>query len=76
MDRLTRPQERNNFDPPVRSQVVKLYGERKGVRLINYESLRAYLNGLPDDIRPRGRKPYHRSPAEGKRQPMEEVSKT
>jgi hypothetical protein len=48
---LTRPQESNHFNPPVRSTVLRQYGELKGVRLIDFASLKAYLSGLPDGDR-------------------------
>jgi hypothetical protein len=49
MDAITRPQEANNFNPPVASKILKQKGTRRGVRLVNYASLMAYLNGLSND---------------------------
>jgi hypothetical protein len=44
IDRLSRPQELNGFDPPVRSRVVCASGgKRRGVRLIDLNSLDAYI---------------------------------
>jgi hypothetical protein len=62
LDLLIRPQQANDFRPPVES---KLFGPPGGsqrpIRLINYRSLMAYLNSLPDggnrnNITPRGAK--------------------
>jgi hypothetical protein len=52
LDAVTRPQESNNFKPPVASKILKQPNTRRGIRLINYASLMAYLDGLssnPDD---------------------------
>jgi hypothetical protein len=48
MDALTRPQESNEFRPPVKSKILKMAGQKSGVKLIDYRSLRAYLDNLPD----------------------------
>src|SRR5262245_12016976 len=47
MDLLVRPQEANNFRPPVKSRILK-HGTKKGIVLVEYASLMAYLNNLPD----------------------------
>ena len=47
MDLLVRPQPANNFEPPVESKVLLQTGQKKGIRLISYESLMAYLRKLP-----------------------------
>jgi hypothetical protein len=47
MDQLVRAQECNNFRPPVVSKILRAKGQRRGIRLISYESLIAYLNNLP-----------------------------
>jgi hypothetical protein len=56
LDSLVRAQPSNNYRPPVRSKILQQSGEKRGIRLIDYRSLRVYLNGLPDgsrDQRPR-----------------------
>jgi hypothetical protein len=60
LDLLTRPQSANNFRPPVKSKIFKQTGEKVGRRLIDYRSLRKYLDNLPDggareNIVPRGK---------------------
>ena len=57
LDLLTRAQEANNFRPPVRSKILRLTGQKQGNKLIDYRSLRTYLDGLPDGSRvnPRGK---------------------
>ncbi len=47
LDLITRPQEANDFKPPVASKILKQVGQKKGIRLINYRSLMAYLDRLP-----------------------------
>ncbi len=49
LDALTRAQELNNYKPPVKSKILKIAGQKSGVRLIDYKSLMAYLNALPDE---------------------------
>jgi hypothetical protein len=64
LDLLTRPQPANDFRPPVRSKILKMTGQKSGIKLIDYRSLRIYLDGLPDASRnkrkgmdqPRGRR--------------------
>lgn len=49
LDKLTRPQECNDFKPPVASKVVGLSpGRSRGIRLISTASLLQYLRSLPD----------------------------
>lgn len=49
LDLLTRPQPFNNFKPPVKSKIFKQTGDKTGRRLIDFRSLRKYLDSLPDD---------------------------
>jgi hypothetical protein len=48
LDQLTRPQPFNNFRPPVKSKILKMAGSKSGIKLIDYASLKAYVDGLPD----------------------------
>jgi hypothetical protein len=48
LDLLTRPQELNNFQPPVKSKILKMEGNKQGIKLVDFGSLRAYLASLPD----------------------------
>jgi hypothetical protein len=48
MDKLVRPQQCNNFDPPVESRILKMQGQKRGIRLISYSSLTKHLASLPD----------------------------
>jgi hypothetical protein len=48
MDKLVRPQPCNNFDPPVESRILKMQGQKRGIRLISYSSLTKHLAALPD----------------------------
>jgi len=43
-----RPQEANEFKPPVRSRIVKLEKSTRGVRLVDFQDLLRYLNSLSD----------------------------
>lgn len=45
---LVLPTPSNNFRPPVKSSVLRRRGARTGVRLINVESLRAYIENHED----------------------------
>jgi hypothetical protein len=47
LDLITRPQEANGFRPLVASKIFKQVGQKKGIRLISYKSLMAYLDHLP-----------------------------
>jgi hypothetical protein len=47
LDLLTRPQPKNNFQPPVKSKLVRQTGTRP-IRLVDFESLMAYLSAQPD----------------------------
>ena len=50
LNSLILPTAANNYQPPVRSVVVKSHrGATRGVRLIVTESLREYLEGLAND---------------------------
>lgn len=51
LDQLTRPQNANDFRPPVKSKILKMTGQKSGVKLIDFRSLRTYLDGLPDASR-------------------------
>ncbi len=42
--RLVTPCKRNGFKPPVRSVSLRPRGSARGTRLVNYDSLMAYLN--------------------------------
>jgi hypothetical protein len=59
LDLLVRPQEANKFKPPVKSKLFSPSGSQRPIRLINYKSLLAYIESLPDgadrsNITPRG----------------------
>jgi hypothetical protein len=47
IDLLVRPQPKNEFKPPVRSKIFRAEGKGKGIRLVEYASLMAYLGRLP-----------------------------
>src|ERR1700737_3948292 len=49
LDHLTRAQKWNHFRPPVVSKILRIDGDgtKRGARLINFDSLMAYLNKLP-----------------------------
>jgi hypothetical protein len=47
LDLLVRPQPGNDFRPPVKSKMLKMTGEKRGIVLIDFRSLRIYLGGLP-----------------------------
>jgi hypothetical protein len=49
LDLLTRAQPANDFRPPVRSKILKQTGQKQGIKLIDYRSLRTYLDGLPNE---------------------------
>jgi len=46
---LVSPCAANGYTPPVRSVVLRRRGMVRGTRLISYDSLMAYLGGLPSD---------------------------
>jgi hypothetical protein len=48
LDLLTRPQAENGYKPPVKSRLFRQTGTVSKVRLIDYQSLKAYLHSLPD----------------------------
>ena len=58
LDLLTRAQAANNKRPPVRSKILKLTGKKEGMRLVDFASLRAYLDSMPDgaNVEPRSKK--------------------
>lgn len=43
LDVLTRPQKANKFKPPVRSHMLRRPGAARGIRLIEFASLRAFI---------------------------------
>jgi hypothetical protein len=47
LEELTVPSAANNFTAPVKSHVKKVPGAGRGIRLIDRESLVAYIRGLP-----------------------------
>lgn len=49
LDKLIRPQEANDFNPPVRTKILRARGARRGTVLIDVESLLAYLSSLPEE---------------------------
>src|SRR6516165_9441565 len=49
LDKLIRPQEANDFNPPVRTKILRARGARRGTVLIDVPSLIAYLDSLPED---------------------------
>ena len=48
------PCRANNWKPPVISKRLKQKGSKRGVRVINFESLMAHIRNLPDDEIPAG----------------------
>ena len=48
IDLLTRPQELNNFAPPAKCKILKMEGTRQGIKLVDFASLKAHLDALPD----------------------------
>jgi hypothetical protein len=52
IDRLIRPQQCNNFKPPVASRCVRIRGNaRRGSRLILLSSLLDFLNRQPKQLK-------------------------
>jgi hypothetical protein len=52
IDRLIRPQECNDFKPPVASKCVQIRSNsRRGLRLISLESLLAFLKKQPKQLK-------------------------
>jgi hypothetical protein len=49
LDKLIRPQEANDFNPPVRTKILRARGARRGTVLIDVESLLSYLASLPEE---------------------------
>jgi hypothetical protein len=52
LDLLTRPQQANDFNPPVQSRLFFQTGSKLPRRLVHYPSLLAYLHSLPDGADP------------------------
>ena len=48
MNQLVLPCKENDFKPPVESKVLRSRGTIRGTRLIVFDSLMEYLNGLDD----------------------------
>ena len=49
MQGLVLPTQSNKFNPPVRSRILRQSGKNRGVRLVEVESLLAYLKSLPSE---------------------------
>ncbi len=52
LNELILPSPLNDFKPPVRSVCLRNRGQKKGVRLIVFDSLMEYLRGLETDQQP------------------------
>src|SRR5581483_11014699 len=48
INELILPTERNGFKPPVRSFCLRQKGASTGIRLVDYESLRAHILAHPE----------------------------
>ena len=48
INELATPCEANGYNPPVQSVVVRKRGAIRGIRLVHYDSLMAYLRGLSE----------------------------
>jgi hypothetical protein len=55
LERLVLPGVTNSYSPPVQSKLFNPSGGKRWVRLINYQSLRNYLDKLPNGFEKR----YH-----------------
>jgi hypothetical protein len=60
LDKLIRPQEANDFNPPVRTKILRARGAKRGSVLIEVQSLLDHLAGLPSEqpnrkIRPKSK---------------------
>jgi len=64
LDLLTRAQPSNNFRPQVRSKIFKQTGQKQGIKLIDFRSLRIYLDGLPDGSKVVNPRRHDLTPAE------------
>jgi hypothetical protein len=51
MNQLVLPCKENDFKPPVESKSVRSRGTIRGARIIVFDSLMEYLNGLDDGRR-------------------------
>jgi hypothetical protein len=60
LDLLTRAQSANGFDPPVKSKVLRQSGTQAGIKLIDFKSLRDYLDNLPSGANPVRMRTYSR----------------
>jgi hypothetical protein len=49
LDKLVRPQSANDFNPRVKTKILRIHGARRGTVLIDVQSLLAYLDSLPED---------------------------
>jgi hypothetical protein len=56
LDFLTRPQERNNYNPPVKSRVLTQGGKGQWRRMIHYQSLMDYIESLAVELEETARK--------------------
>jgi hypothetical protein len=61
LDLLTRAQSANEFNPPVKSKVLRQSGTEAGIKLIDFRSLRDYLDNLPSGANPVRTRTYSRS---------------
>jgi hypothetical protein len=61
LNSLILPTEANGFKPPVKSFVLRKRGARTGVRLVSWESLRAYI--LQNEDTPTVQKSPDQSPS-------------
>jgi len=48
INELVLPTPRNNFKPPVKSFVLRQLGAKKGIRLVSFASLKAYVYARPE----------------------------
>jgi hypothetical protein len=46
LEELCIPSERNDFRPPVKSLLLRKRGAKRGIRLVNFDSLLDYLHKL------------------------------
>jgi hypothetical protein len=49
LNELVLPSPVNSFKPPVKSVCLRNKGQRKGVRLISYDSLKGYLDNMANE---------------------------
>jgi hypothetical protein len=48
INELILPTPRNGYKPPVRSFVLRQRGAKKGIRLVDYQSLASYIRAHPE----------------------------